>query len=113
MYYKRVAEMAMAATESGTMMNIMKAHDLLGHCSEDMTHLATKPMGWVLSRSWTPCESFAAAKAKQKNMPKETEHKKAAKGENPFMTLQWLRDSRMVLWYQNQAGESWLMRGLA
>ena len=83
MYYKRVAEMAMAAAESSTTkMNIMNAHGLLGHCSEDMNHLATKAMGWVFFGSWMLCESCAAAKAKQKNVPKKTKHRKAAKGEN-------------------------------
>ena len=37
MYHKRVAEMAMAATNSSTRMNIIITHDLLGHCREDMT----------------------------------------------------------------------------
>jgi hypothetical protein len=82
MYYKRMTEMAMSATDSGTRMNIMKAHDLLGHCSEDMTRSAAKLMGWVLSGPWKPCESCATAKAKQKNVPKDSEHEKATKGEN-------------------------------
>jgi hypothetical protein len=82
MYYKRAGEMAMSVTDSGTKMNIMKAHDLLGHCGEDMTRSAAKLMGWVLSGPWIPCESCAITKAKQKNVPKESEHEKATKGAN-------------------------------
>ena len=48
MCYKRANEMAMTATECGTKLNIIKAHDLLRHCSEEMTQLAAKSMGWTL-----------------------------------------------------------------
>jgi hypothetical protein len=82
MYYKRTSEMAMSAMDHGTKMNIMKAHDLLGHCSEDMTRATAKSMGWILSGGWNPCESCATAKAKQKNVPKESEHQAATKEEN-------------------------------
>ena len=74
MYYKRATEMAMTAMDKGMKLNIMKAHDLLGHCSEEMTRSAAKSMGWVLTGSWKPCE--------QNNVPKETEHSKAVVGEN-------------------------------
>ena len=60
----------------------MKAHDLHGHCSEKMTQSAAKMMGWILMGSWKPCEPCTVVKAKQKNVPKETEHTKAVVGEN-------------------------------
>ena len=73
----------MAATVSGTTLNVIKAHDLLGHCSKEMTQAATKLMGWVLTGSWKPCKSCAAVKARKKNgVLKESEHIKAVKGEN-------------------------------
>jgi hypothetical protein len=53
----------------------MKAHDFLGHCDKDMTHKAAREYGWLLTRSWKPCEACAAGRAKQKNVPKESEHK--------------------------------------
>ena len=56
MYYKKATKMAMTATERGTKLNIMKAHDLLGHCSEEMTWLVAKLMGWILTGLWKPCE---------------------------------------------------------
>jgi hypothetical protein len=82
MYFKRTSEMAMSATDQGTKLSIMKAHNLLRHCSEDMTRMAAKKMGWILSGTWKPCEACAAGKAKQKNVPIESKHKPATKGEN-------------------------------
>jgi hypothetical protein len=35
-----------------------------------------------LTGSWKPCEACAAGKAKQKNVPKESEHKPADKDAN-------------------------------
>ena len=74
--------MAMAATDKGTAMNIMKAHDVLGHCSEEMTRDAAKSMGWNLTGPWRPCEACSIAKAKQKNVPKKSAHQAATKGDN-------------------------------
>jgi hypothetical protein len=39
-------------------------------------------MGWILSGQWKPCEACTIAKAKQKNVPKESEHAPARAGEN-------------------------------
>jgi hypothetical protein len=36
----------------------------------------------LLTESWKPCEACAAGKAKQKNVPKESEHKLADKDAN-------------------------------
>ncbi len=68
-------ETGLAATTTGAKMPIMKAHDFLGHCDKDMTHKAAREYGWLLTRSWKPCEACAAGRAKQKNVPKESEHK--------------------------------------
>ena len=73
--------MAMTATECGMKLNIIKAHDLLRHCSEEMTQSAAKLMGWILMGLWKLCEPCTVAKAKQKNVLKETEYKAVA-GEN-------------------------------
>ena len=87
--------MAMTATEKGTKLNIMKVHDLLRHCSEGMTQSAAKLMGWVLTGSWKPCKSCMVVKAKQKNVPKETEHTKAVKGENHiFLDIATIKNAK-------------------
>jgi hypothetical protein len=95
MYYKRASEMAMAVTDQGTKMSIMKAHDLLGHCSEEITRTAAKAMGWILSGPWRPCESCAAGKAKQKNVPKRANTKRQQKEKTASSsTLQLSRSQR-------------------
>jgi hypothetical protein len=62
-------EMANAA------MTIVAAHDRHGHGSEDATRATAKALGQELTRgTLDPCEHCAAGKAKQKNVPKDSEH---------------------------------------
>ena len=60
------------------------------------------------------CESCAAAKALQKNVPKESKHKKAVKGENQIFldiaTIKKVKDGPQV---SKLNGRSWWMRGQA
>jgi hypothetical protein len=57
---------------------IQLAHDRLGHPHEDMTRKVAKELGWSLSRgSLKPCDGCLAGKAKQKNVPKESNHEAA------------------------------------
>jgi hypothetical protein len=72
----------MSMTDSGTKMNITKAHEFLGHCNKEMMQAAAKNMGWILTGPWKECASCAMGKAKQKNIPKESEHAPATKGTN-------------------------------
>ncbi len=51
MYFKSNMETALVATSTGVKMPIMKAHDLLGFCDEDMTHKAAREYGWLLMGS--------------------------------------------------------------
>jgi hypothetical protein len=54
---------------------IQLAHDRLGHPHEDMTRKMAKELGWTLSLgSQKPCDGCRAGKAKQKNVPKESDH---------------------------------------
>jgi hypothetical protein len=53
--------------------NVKRAHDYLGHLSKDTTRMMAKYLGMILSRGLSPvCKSCAIAKAKQRNIPKET-----------------------------------------
>jgi hypothetical protein len=54
----------------------------LGHCDKDTTRKAAREYGLLLTGSWKPCEACAAGEAKQKNVPKESEHKPADKDAN-------------------------------
>jgi hypothetical protein len=67
--------MAMSVMDEGAKLNIMKALNLLGHSSKDMTRVAPKEMVWILMRSSKTCETCATGKTKQKNVPTESRHK--------------------------------------
>jgi hypothetical protein len=69
-YMKRNTEIVNASTDH-TKMSIQKAHDKLGHMSEALTRKAAKSLNWDLTPgTLEPCESCAAGKARQKNVPK-------------------------------------------
>ena len=59
-------------------MNIQKVHRLLGHGNEDSTRQTAKQLNWIITRGkLKPCEHCAKAKAKHKNVCKESMAKKA------------------------------------
>jgi hypothetical protein len=71
---------APAAPRKPIKMLIMKAHDLLGHGDQEKTKASAITLGWTICRGgWCRCVHCAKAKAKRKNIPKNTEHEKAAK----------------------------------
>jgi hypothetical protein len=58
----------------------MKEHDLLGHGDQEKTKATAIALGRTIFRGgWCRCAHCAKAKAKRKNIPKNAEHKKAAK----------------------------------
>jgi hypothetical protein len=71
---------ASAAPRKPITMPIMKAHDLLGHGDQEQTKATSIALGWTICRGgWCRCVHCGKAKAKRKNIPKNTEHEKAAK----------------------------------
>jgi hypothetical protein len=74
---------------SKTRMTIQQAHERLGHCHEDMVRKIAKTLDWEIVRgTLQPCAACAAAKAKQKNVIKESEHQPTTKpGERMFLDL--------------------------
>ena len=70
-------------------LTVQKAHEFLGHPDEAKTRLAAKLLNWNLVRGGLkPCEACAAAKAKQKNVVKESTHVPASKaGERLFLDI--------------------------
>ncbi|CAB9531653.1 unknown protein (Partial), partial [Seminavis robusta] len=79
LYFKRhgrseVLTPAIEADSTGPRMSIAKAHQLFGHSSEDITRKTAKALNIVLTRgTLAPCEACSRAKAKQKNVPKESD----------------------------------------
>ena len=53
--------------------NVKQAHEYLGHLSKDTTRMTAEYLGMTLLRGLLPvCESCPIAKAKQRNISKET-----------------------------------------
>ncbi len=74
MYFSRDTEIAgtiQDKTIKPMTMTIQQAHERLGHGSEVATRRTAAVLNWHLTRgTLSPCEACAAAKAKQKNVPK-------------------------------------------
>ena len=66
----RLAEYSVVAAE----INRTKAHRILGHAGKDAIAKTAKALGWKLIGFVTRCESYYAAKAKQKSAPKISNH---------------------------------------
>ena len=87
MYLKRDTEIAGAATESKKLVSMKQAHDMLGHGNKEKTRKTAKAIGIEIKPGdMDPCDACAAGKAKQKNVPKQSEHKPATKGEGRIYT---------------------------
>ena len=82
MYIERGNEISGMTTDKNTKMTIKQAHEKLGHSGEDTTRKTAKQLGWTLSPgTLEPCDACAAAKAKQKNVPKNRDEEKTTKEE--------------------------------
>jgi hypothetical protein len=81
---KRTIEIAGAASDTKKLkMTIKQAHGKLGHSNEDATRKAARYLGWELKPgTLKSCESCAAAKAKQKNVPQVSEGMPAENGKS-------------------------------
>ena len=61
--------------KSNHKISIAKAHSLLGHGNEKEDRKTAKALGWTMSRgTLPPCQACAEAKAKQKNISKDSPH---------------------------------------
>ena len=73
MYHKRTTNPEVAAIS--VKMSVDKAREISGHPDESRTRKAAKALGWKLNQgALTPCRACTIAKAKQKNVIKESEH---------------------------------------
>ena len=77
------AELSAGSVEKGPRlkkMNVQKAHDLMGHMHEDQVQKAMNNLEVTLTRGTLgQCKHCAIAKAKQKNVCKESRAKKSSK----------------------------------
>jgi len=75
MFMKRKISEVAAASVTAPKWNIVQAHAKIGHCDEAATRNTAKALAIEIARgTLLPCESCAAAKAKQKNVPKSSDH---------------------------------------
>jgi hypothetical protein len=77
---------------------IKLAHDMFGHCDEARTRKMAKAQGFKVSRGTLgPCEACAIGKAKQRNVPKESEHVPAKQSnERLFLDLSTIKAKKSV-----------------
>jgi hypothetical protein len=69
-------------------MSVNKAHDKLGHADEAATQKAAKEQGVKIVRgSMKSCAACTVGKAKQKNVPKTSEHKPATSDKEDFFWI--------------------------
>jgi len=93
MYMQRDSEIAGAGADTVVRLTVAQAHDKLGHMGEDLTRKTAKALGWELSQGGLkPCDACSAGKAKQKNVPKASEHIPATtNNERIFLDIATLR----------------------
>ena len=90
-------------------MNIREAHCKFGHAGEDATRKAAEACGYRIVRgSMAPCEACAKAKAKQKNLTKDSDHEPSTESNGRIymdqMTLRAPKEATTVVTKPN-----WLM----
>jgi len=97
MYLKRDhVELAGVGTDAVKKVNINSAHALCGHTSEEATRATAKALGWDITRGvMQPCAACAAGKAKQKNVPKASEHiASKANAERIYMDISTIKGEK-------------------
>eukprot|EP00957_Ditylum_brightwellii_P170231 12958724-Ditylum_brightwellii.AAC.1 len=88
-------ELNAAAANKGTMTTLLKAHMLLGHGNIDKTHQTAKVLGWKVNRGLKLCEACTEAKAKQKKVPKDSDHKVSTEcGESFFLDISTIKGEK-------------------
>ena len=76
-YRCRSTDISGAATDVGKKVSLTKSHRLLSHINAYQTLNIANTLGWLLTRGGMPPYSACAhAKAKQKNVLKESDHLK-------------------------------------
>ena len=88
-------------------VNKTKAHRILGHSNEDAAASIAKVLGWKLTGPNERCESCQVAKAKQKAVPKLSNHVPlTVPGERLFLDLSIIKTPREI---KHIGKKNWLM----
>jgi hypothetical protein len=88
------SEISATAAINSTTMSVQRAHEILGHPSEEITRKTATHLGWTLTPGvLAPCESCAKGKGKQKNVCKDSTTPKATgPGERLFLDIKPMRE---------------------
>ena len=91
-----IQNIAVPATEKGTVMSYEKAHDLFSHAGKDMTMKIAKHLSFkVGTKDKDPCKDCIVAKAKQKDIPKISQHQRSATvGERRFLDISSVKQKK-------------------
>ena len=83
------SEVMCMSTDERFSMPPKRAHNLLGHMSNDTMHKIATNLGWTISCTlFAPCVYCTVAKLCQKNMPKVSKHLRSTKpGECIYLDL--------------------------
>ena len=98
MYFKRDAEVTGVAAGKPKKLPIMALHKMLGHPDEEKTRETANFLGIEIEcGGMCPCGACTAAKVKQKNMPKTSEHVICTKcAERIFLDIASVKKPKMV-----------------
>lgn len=80
-------DQALLTFPAGSKVQIMVAHQLLGHACEKVTRATAKALGWVLTGKFSVCDSCCEAKARQKDIGPAPAEQSKVPGERIFMDI--------------------------
>ena len=80
--------------KAGTLIDIKVLHGMLGHASEAVVRKIAKHYGWKLLGTFKKCEDCSLAKAKCKNMSKDSGPRSNIPGDCIFFDISSLQQKR-------------------
>ena len=83
----RIASGTALAMRAGVSRDVMEAHRMLAHPSQDITIKTAEMMGIETTGQWGACETCFQAKAKRHAVPKKTGELASVKGQRLFIDV--------------------------
>ena len=80
----RIASGTALAMRAGVSRDVMEAHRILAHPSQDITRKTAEIMGIETTGQWGACETCFQAKVKRHAVPKKTGERASVKGQRFF-----------------------------
>ena len=83
----RIASGTALAMRAGVSRDVMEAHRMLAHPSEDITRKTAEMMGIETTGQWGACETCFQAKTKRHAVPKKTDERASVRGQRFFVDV--------------------------